>query len=133
MTQQEFEQLTGGKTTEKEYSYIEMAYMTDDYQSKQEFCDTWKSLPKPARDLLIKMAHNQEELKVALKASMSRTSSVYEELLNIMFERAQKMADPVLREACISRMGVKSYLHKLLEGDYSLWEDDKKLILKIIK
>lgn len=133
MTQQEFEQLTGSKTTEKEYSYIEMAYMADDYQSKQEFCDTWESLPKPVRDLLIKMAHNQEELKVALKASMSRTSSVYEELLNIMFERAQKMADPVLREACISRMGVKSYLHKLLEGDYSLWEDDKKLILKIIK
>ena len=133
MTQQEFEQLTGRKTTEKEYSYIEMAYMVDDYQSKQEFCDTWKSLPKPARDLLIKMAHNQEELKVALKASMSRTSSVYEELLNIMFERAQKMADPVLREACISHMGVKSYLYKLLEGNYSLWEDDKKLILKIIK
>ena len=133
MTQQEFEQLTGSKTTEKEYSYIEMAYMSDDYQSKQEFCDTWKSSPKPARDLLIKMAHNQEELKVALKASMSRTSSVYEELLNIMFKRAQKMADPVLREACISHMGVKSYLYKLLEGNYSLWEDDKKLILKIIK
>lgn len=133
MTQQEFEQLTGSKTTEKEYSYIEMVYMVDGYQSKQEFCDTWKSLPKPARDLLIKMARNQEETRAALKAALSKTSRVQEELLDIMFERAQKMSDPELRKACIKRMGAKVYIQKLLQGKYSLWEDDRDLIIQNLK
>ena len=132
MTQQEFEQLTGFRTTETEYSYIEVAYMADD-KSKQEFCDTWKIMPEPARDLLIKMGYNQKETRAALKAALSRTSRVQEELLDIMFERAQKMSDPELRKTCIKRMGAKVYIQKLLQGKYSLWEDDRDLIIQNLK
>lgn len=132
MTQQEFEQLTGFRTTETEYSYIEVAYMADD-ESKQEFCDTWKITPKPARDLLIKMGYNQKETRAALKAALSKTSRVQEELLDIMFERAQKMSDPELRKACIKHMGAKVYIQKLLQGEYNLWEDDRDLIVQNLK
>lgn len=129
MTQQEFEQLTGTNVTSAEYLRIENVYMADLNQSKQEFCKMWVKTPKSAQEMMIDMTLDLQ----ATKDDLLQLTKSNDELLDIMFERTQKMSDPELRKSCIKHMGEKVYIQKLLQGKYNLWEDDRDLIIQNLK
>lgn len=128
MTQQEFEKLTSMTVTAEEYSQIEKVYMADVNIDKRKFCEMWKNTPEPAQNYMIKVVNGYEKSSQKLSVVTNDRNS----LLDIMFERAQVMADPVLRAECIKHMGAKEYIMKLMSSEHKIWEADKELIAEIM-
>lgn len=132
MTQKEFETLVGYEVSSVEYQNIEMVYMADEDMDKRDFCNMWKNLSEPAQDMMIKMARDKNRTIADGRVAVQELLNEKRRILEVMFERTQKMSDPVLRQECIKQMGGKAYIKKLVEGGYSLWEDDKSLLIEIL-
>ena len=132
MLQHEFEELTGFKVSEAEYENIEMVYMDYKDMDKQEFYKMWKKLPDNAKDMMIKMARDKNRTINDGRVAVQELLNEKRRILEVMFERTQKMSDHILRNECIKHMGIKAYLTKMLEDGYILWSIDKEALVEFI-
>ena len=132
MMHNEFETLTGCKVSPNKYELIEKVYMMT-ATDKQDFCTMWKTASPEAQNYMEAMALKAENYDNRLETEIDALKNEKKYLLNAMFERAQKMSDPVLRDICIEKMGTKEYLLKLIKGGYNLWEADKELLIDALE
>lgn len=120
MLQQEFEERTGLKLKADDYREVEEIYMNTDLD-KDLFCKLWIENPTALKEI---------ERKTVL------VRKLYEErksIENFLIDQSEKWIASELREKVISMIGEREYLRRKIEKGYNIWEDDKELLLDILK
>lgn len=120
MLQQEFEERTGLKLKADDYTKVEEIYMNTDLD-KDLFCKLWIENPTALKEI---------ERKTVL------VRKLYEErksIENFLIDQSEKWIASELREKVISMIGEREYLRRKIEKGYNIWEDDKELLLDILK
>lgn len=120
MTQKEFEGRTGLVVKDVTYEEIEEVYMNTDLD-KDAFCKAWIS----NRSLL-----HEVEKKTVLARSLYKKQN---DMVDFLIEQADKMSASDLRGKAIEMIGEKEYLRRKIEKGFNLWEEDKEILLEILK
>lgn len=120
MTQKEFEERTGLKLAAGDYTEVEERYMNTDLD-KDAFCKLWIENPVALKEI---------ERKTVL------VRELYEERKSIekfLIDQAEKWSASDLREKAIVMMGEREYLRRKIAKGYNLWEEDKELLLDVLR
>lgn len=131
MNKQEFIDRTGLTPTDEEYVTIEAIYMAAESLDKDEFCREYK---KHGNSSLVKSLFN--EVKEWESLANTATNDFYlkeREYAIFLVEQAEKWSASDLRDKAIAMLGAKKYLIYKLDRGFNLWEEDKQLLIKMLK
>lgn len=134
MTQKEFEERTGLKTSAEEYAEIERMYMAAGSMDKDLFCRCWRQTAKnPLTQELFKqneiLSAQLRERKKELKDLRNKRS----DLVDFLVGKSRAYNDTDFRTEAVRLVGELSTVMKTLDMDLPLWEEDKEFVKSYLK
>lgn len=128
MLQTEFEKLTGKTVTEELYAEIEKVYMACNLD-KVAFCEDWKQRKLENSDIVWDLAGRYENVMKAFAASRKQLDNI----AVFLIEQAHKYSSVECRDKAISMVGKKDFLAYKLEHEMKLWDDERVMMIEILK
>ena len=129
MTQKEFEERTGLKTSAEEYAEIERMYMAAGSMDKDLFCRCWRQTAKnPLTQELFKQVETLEAQLDKFKKKLEDMRNGKSDLLEFLIGKSRAYNDTDFRTEAVRLAGEMATVMKTLEMDLPLWEEDKKFV-----
>lgn len=136
MTQKEFEERTQCAVKAETFAIINQLYMATD-MDKDEFCKEFKAMDDPKtggiRRSLQEIGNRLgalEAINTALKKSMKQRNG---DLADILIGKAHAYDDTDLRNESVRLIGEVDVVKRTIELGLPLWDEDRKVILSMIK
>ena len=134
MTQKEFEDRTGLKTTAEEWAAIEKMYMVAGEMNKDEFCVRWRQTGQnPLTKTLAKTAESLNGLLETRNKEIKDMQVKNTELARFLLGKALAYEDPDFRNEAIRLIGEREVIRLTLEEGYPLCEEDRKYLTSILE
>lgn len=126
MTLKEFEERTGLKPTDEEFSYVHAVYMNTS-MDKDEFCKDFKKHggSKITRDVHVRA--------VNLELQNKQKDERMDEMADFLIGKSRAYDDTDFRKMAVRLIGEYQVVLKTVEMNLPLWEEDRDFIKNNLK
>ena len=126
MTQKEFEERTGLRPADEEFSYVHAVYMNTS-MDKDEFCKDFKKHgdSKIIRDVHVRAGNFELQNK--------QKDERMDELADFLIGKARAYDDTDFRRMAVRLVGEYKVVMKTVEMNLPLWEEDREFIKNNLK
>lgn len=133
MQKQEFEEITGIKTTDKEYALIEQIYLNTELE-KNEFCNDY--MHGNGREIQRELLNNIDDLRSHINKLDNKILELQQEredMVDFIISMYNRTGERLLRQQAIAMVGEKKYLLRRLYMEHSMDEEDRQSLIMILE